>query len=220
MPPCSLLNLPTELLVEIVFHYNSFTFLSPFVGLEHNAQRAARQQTSSVLRNLFLPILWEQFEASKPNFQARRTQSEFAESVAPYIKTVHLVIKSWSRADMEEIFLLMEFLRGLPNLSGLQIQRVPLAILPSVYAFNAITLPTVTALSVPNSLEMTFSSFPNVTTLVSPELLSGDCLIPAATKNFGHLKAFPGVRLDDPHRPGPPEGLSTVLDSMLRRCDY
>ncbi|KAJ7773912.1 hypothetical protein B0H16DRAFT_1713757 [Mycena metata] len=197
------MDLPTELLVEIVSHYpNSFTFFSPFVRLEHNPQREARRQTSSVLRNLLLPVQWEQFEASKPDFRARHTQSAFAKTVAPYIKSVHITMRSWSPADMQVIFLLLEFLRGLPNLSGLQIQRAPWAIVPILtYAFNSVTLPTVTALSVPNSPDVIFSSFPNVTMLASPELSSGDRLIPAATEIFTRLDAISALRLGDSGRP-------------------
>ncbi|KAJ7733688.1 hypothetical protein B0H16DRAFT_1579433 [Mycena metata] len=202
--PCSLVDLPTELLVEISSHYtNSFTFLSPFVRLEHNPQRQDRQQalrslsqTSSLLRNLFLPILWEQFDASKPNFPESHTQTDFAKSVAPYIKSVHVSMHLWTLVEMQGIFLFVEFLRGLPNLTGLQIQRVPWGLVPIItYAFHPVALPGVTALSVPNSLDVIFPSFPNVTTLASPDLSSGDRLIPAATENFPRLEAISGLRL-------------------------
>ncbi|KAJ7155220.1 hypothetical protein C8R46DRAFT_1117237 [Mycena filopes] len=205
---CSLLDLPTELLVEIVFHYpNTFTFLSPFVRQEHTAQRQDREQVlrslchaCSRLRNLFLPILWEQFYASKPNFRAIHTQSEFSEMVAPYIKTVHVAMNLWSPTEMEAIFLFLDFIRSLPNLTGLQIHRVPWAIVPLLtYAFNGVRFPTVTALSVPNSLDVIFPSFPNVTHLASPEFAAGNRLIPALTDNFPRLGAVAGLRFDQRH---------------------
>ncbi|KAJ7150731.1 hypothetical protein C8R46DRAFT_1123988 [Mycena filopes] len=201
---CSLMDLPTELLVEIVSHYsNHFTFLSPFVRHEYTAQRQDRQQalrslsqSCSRIRHVILPILWEEFDASKPNFQAIYTQSEFAKSVAPYIKSVHVSMKLWSPAEMEDIFLFLEFLRTLPNLTGLQIQRVPWSIVPILtYAFNGVRFPTVTALSVPNSLDVIFPSFPNVAQLASPELSAGNRLIPAAAESLPKLEGIAGLRL-------------------------
>ncbi|KAJ7155215.1 hypothetical protein C8R46DRAFT_437725 [Mycena filopes] len=201
---CSLLDLPTELLVEIVSHYpNTFTFLSPFVLQEYTTQRQDRQrvlqslsQVCSRLRNLFLPILWKQLDASNPAFHAHYTQSEFAKTVAPYIKSVHVAMDLWTTSRMKPMRNFLDFLCSLPNLAGLQIHSPPFDLIVSIAsAFANVRLPTVTALSLPTSLDCIFPCFPNVTQFASHEVIATTHFIPGLTNKFPHLEAFAGLRL-------------------------
>ncbi|KAF8181210.1 hypothetical protein K438DRAFT_1976306 [Mycena galopus ATCC 62051] len=201
-PSCTLSDLPIELLVEIVSHYpSSFTFLSPLVRQEHVAKEKERRQilrslsqSRSVLRRICLPFLWERFEASKSNLQAIHTQSELATLILPCIKSVHISMSTWSPAEMETIFLFVEFLRALPNLTGLQIYHgFAWNVGPIVpYAFSNVSLPNVTALSVPDVLDGILPSFPNLKTISGPALKPRSRLLVAA-RQLPHLEALSGL---------------------------
>ncbi|KAJ7304628.1 hypothetical protein DFH08DRAFT_945122 [Mycena albidolilacea] len=204
----SLPDLPTELLVEIISHYASpFTFLSPLVREEHAATQQekaqvlrALSQTCSDLRRIFLPLLWERLEVSQLNFREIHTRSELATLIFPYIRSVHISLKSWSPSgDMETVFLFIEFLRALPNLTGLQIYNgVPWLMVPIFsYAFADASFPALTALAIPDSLTSILPAFPNVKTLGCPSLSNKGKLIAAAKTHLPHLEALAGLRSRD-----------------------
>ncbi|KAJ6536907.1 hypothetical protein B0H19DRAFT_1240738 [Mycena capillaripes] len=210
--PRSLTDLPPELLVEIISHYPcQFTYLSPLVRREHVAKRRERcqvlrtlSQCCSSLRRIFLPMLWERIEMDKPNFREQDTSSELATLVFPYIKSVHISMKFWSGSHKETIFLFVEFLRTLPNLTGLQIYHgLSWSIIPVVcYAFSTSSLPNITALSVPSSLDGVFPGFPNLTTLappamLAPEVLYHSRLLPRVKEHCPRLDPLAGLRVDE-----------------------
>ncbi|KAJ6532648.1 hypothetical protein B0H19DRAFT_1241931 [Mycena capillaripes] len=203
---CSLPDLPTELLVEMISYYPSpFTFLSPLVRQEHVAQRHERcqvlrtlSQSCSSLRRIFLPLLWERIEVAKPNFREEDTSSELATLVFPYIKSVHISMKFWSASHKETIFIFVEFLHALPNLAGLQIYHgLSWSIIPVVcYAFSTSSFPNITALSVPSPLDGVFPGFPNLATLGSAALLADSRLLPRAKEHCPRLDALAGLRIE------------------------
>ncbi|KAF7341162.1 hypothetical protein MVEN_01851000 [Mycena venus] len=94
---------------------------------------------------------------------------------------------------------LSSFLRALPNLVGLQIYHgISWDTLPILsYAFAEVSLPTVTALSVPVTLDGILPAFPNVKTLACPALHPSSRLLTAATKHFPCLDALAGLRSRD-----------------------
>ncbi|KAJ6485829.1 hypothetical protein C8R45DRAFT_998066 [Mycena sanguinolenta] len=202
---CTLTNLPPEILAEIVSHYpSSFPLFSAIVRQEHIPSHKERcqilrslSQTCSVLRRICLPILWERFEVSRPNFQTIYTKSELATVIFPCIKSVHISMKFWTKNDMESIFHFVEFLCALPNLIGLQIYHGLLWDVAPIlsYAFGNVSLPTVTALSVPDSLDGILPSFPNLKMLSGPALTPRNRLLLAVAKTqFPHLEAIAGIR--------------------------
>ncbi|KAJ7813865.1 hypothetical protein B0H14DRAFT_2851825, partial [Mycena olivaceomarginata] len=136
----------------------------------------------SDLRRIFLPLMWERFEVDLHQERAR------GRSIFPYIRSVHISLKSWSPSgDMETVFLFIEFLRALPNLTGLQIYHgVPWLMVPIFsYAFADASFPAVTALAIPDSLTSILPAFPN------------GKLIAAAKTHLPHLEAPAGLRSRD-----------------------
>ncbi|KAJ7143049.1 hypothetical protein C8R44DRAFT_761605 [Mycena epipterygia] len=201
----SLLALPTELLVEIVSYYRDpFTFVSPLVRQEHGGQERedrvqvlrSLSQSCSSLRPIFLPMLWERFYASAPSFKEIYTESELKALIFPYIKSVHVSMQNWGLKQMESVFLLVQLLSALPNLSGLQIYRAPWSIVPILsYAFKDAVFPSITALCVPDHLDQVFPSFPNVTTLACPSIYARARVLAPAKQHFPRLEALGGLRL-------------------------
>ncbi|KAJ6489717.1 hypothetical protein DFH09DRAFT_1208940 [Mycena vulgaris] len=202
----SLLELPTEILTEIIaYHPDPFTVCSPLLRQEHGVQERgvrrlvlrALSQSSSRLRSIFLPLLWEQFHASAAQFQQKYITSEFVTLIFPHIKSVHVSMKSWSLGQMETIFLLVEFLCELPTLAGFQICDPPPTIMPIIrYAFKDAVFPTVASLCVPDWLAPAiFDSFPNVTTLACPSIYAHSDALVFAKRHFPRLEALAGLRL-------------------------
>ncbi|KAJ7747129.1 hypothetical protein DFH07DRAFT_578404 [Mycena maculata] len=202
---CSLLDLPTELLVEIIsYHPYPFTFLSPLLRQEHGAQERhdrrqvlrSLSQTCVVLRTIFLPLLWERFEASQASLQEIHTNEAVASLLFPYIKSVHISMKTWGLEDMEAVFLFVQFIRALPNLVGLQIYQASYECVPVLsYAFADIMLPNITALCVPDWLDGIFPAFPNLTTLACPCIYTHSTALAPAKQFFPRLEAITGLRL-------------------------
>ncbi|KAJ7687809.1 hypothetical protein B0H17DRAFT_1069370 [Mycena rosella] len=204
--PTSLLELPTELLVEIVsYHQDPFTFISPLLRPEHGVQQRqdrlqvlrSMSQSCSRLRSIFLPLLWERFHGSEHSFQERYMDSDLKTRLFPFIKSVHVSMQHWLPTQMKTVFLFLEFLRALPNLVGLQIHYLQSDMMPiMMYALKDVVFPTVIALGVPDwSAQVLFKSFPNVTTLACPAIYAGSIALPAAKIHFPRLEALAGLRL-------------------------
>lgn len=97
--PASLEDLPTELLLEIVEIYpdSPLVFFSPLAFREYGVhERESRRQmlqslsqTSTTLRDVFLPLLWNIFDLTLPKIQGHYTQSSGLKSgVFPFIQYV------------------------------------------------------------------------------------------------------------------------------------
>jgi hypothetical protein len=92
----TLLDLPTELLVEIIsYHPYTFDFLSPLVRQEVSKERQPRRKTlhslsqsCSVLRNITLSFLWERLDVSHFKFRQPFPDREVTKCIFPYIKFV------------------------------------------------------------------------------------------------------------------------------------
>ncbi|KAJ7926974.1 hypothetical protein B0H13DRAFT_1971684 [Mycena leptocephala] len=203
-PATSLLHLPAELLHEIVLHYRySFSFLCPLVRQEDAQQRQERRhvlrsmsQVCSVLRIVSVPLLWERFDVTRPNWRKRGWQSEIAPLIFPHIRSVHIFMHTWSRDDTETLCLsLLEFLHALPNLAGMELRTTYEGFLPILTAaFADAALPTVTALSIPEWLHTIFPAFPNIRTLACPSIDAVRPILGEAKVHFPHLEALAGVR--------------------------
>ncbi|KAJ7907540.1 hypothetical protein B0H13DRAFT_2501710 [Mycena leptocephala] len=106
-------------------------------------------------------------------------------------------MRNWLSEKMEAFFHFVDFLRALPNLAGLQIYHgLSTSLVPIIsYAFASITLPVVTALSIPDSLDGILHAFPNVTVLACPTLSADSKLLAPAKAHFLRLKALAGLRI-------------------------
>ncbi|KAJ7617166.1 hypothetical protein FB45DRAFT_1063683 [Roridomyces roridus] len=203
----SLVDLPTELLVEIVSYYpHPHEFLSPLLRHEHGLQeRKDRQQvlrslsqTCGVLRRLFLPALWERLEVSKGSLlREEAVSSEVSTSLLSYVKSIHVSTAEWPASDIEPIFLLVNLLKALPNVTGLQIyHNIAWELVAAfAYAFAEASFPSITELAVPDVLEQMFPSFPNVKTLACPAIYAHSRVLSPAQQYFPHLEGISGLRL-------------------------
>ncbi|KAJ6571099.1 hypothetical protein B0H19DRAFT_1129167 [Mycena capillaripes] len=206
LPQASFLtDLPTELLVEIItYHTNSFDFLSPLVtpeDIEH--RRTQRQDLCSLsqsciaLRSVCLPLLWKRFDISVHNFGQLR-QTEITKHIFSYIKSVHISMQQWSTLPEETLSVLPVFLSALPNLTGLRIYDINsvtnVEVLSSVLVNHC--FPTVTSLSIPDTLHAVFPAFPNVKTLACPAIYLRSPVLDPARTHLPRLDALVGVRLD------------------------
>lgn len=105
-------------------------------------------------------------------------------------------MQNWGLEHMESVFLLVQLLRALPNLSGLQIYQAPWSIVPILsYAFKDAAFPNITALCIPEHLDQVFPSFPNVTTLACPSIYAGARVLAPAKQHFPRLETLGGLRL-------------------------
>ncbi|KAJ7756588.1 hypothetical protein B0H16DRAFT_1721653 [Mycena metata] len=117
--------------------------------------------------------------------------------ILPYIKSVHVSGSTWS-PTLFQTHLLVAFLRTLPNLAGLQINRsANLQLHNLIHALGAAPLPTVTALWVPHWSHEIFPAFPNVTTLACPTIFPTRPQLAPAKLHFPHLQALVGVRFTE-----------------------
>ncbi|KAJ6571129.1 hypothetical protein B0H19DRAFT_1129243 [Mycena capillaripes] len=202
--PCFLIDIPTELVIEIItYHTSSFNFLSPLVTPEDVEHRQARRQdlcslsqSCIALRDVCQPFLWERLDISSRNFGQLWRYTEIASHILSYVKSVHISMDNWFQE--ETISVLPEFLSTLSNLTGVRIYNTDSW--STVQSFSSALanhcFPTVTSLSVYDTLHTIFSAFPNVTTLACPEIyLDSPGLDPAKT-HFPRLDALVGVRLD------------------------
>ncbi|KAK7044899.1 hypothetical protein R3P38DRAFT_2881527 [Favolaschia claudopus] len=202
---CALTDLPTELLVEIAsYHESSFTFLSPLTREEHIGERRVQRevlrslsQTCLSLRQIFLPKSWEHLEVSKPNLQEACADSALTSVIFPFIKSIHLSMRSWTRSDMKAIFFLLEFIRTLPNLTGLQIYYGVsfdvVSILSYAFAGNT-SFPAIVALAVQDNLDGILGCFPNLKTLSGASFSENSPLLRAAKTRTPYLEAIAGLR--------------------------
>ncbi|KAF7362579.1 hypothetical protein MVEN_00606600 [Mycena venus] len=208
----TLTDLPAELLLEIVSYGSySFNFLCPVVNQEALEQRRPRRdtlralsQSCSALRRVSLPLLWERVDISNPEFRPSSPQSEVAMCIFPYIKYVHLSMGSWcpqSFQGTETLPLLLEFLCALPNLSGLQIyypSEPSESIIETISsAFSEVSLPTVSALSIPENEKLftILPAFSNLRILAFPWLSKHSEALAAAKTHLLHLDALVGLRV-------------------------
>ncbi|KAJ7687817.1 hypothetical protein B0H17DRAFT_1135990 [Mycena rosella] len=187
--PTSLLELPTELLFEIISYYRDpFTFISPLLGPKHGVQErqeAAQDSEAYSFRHCgrYSMARSTVFKSDTRTIQIR---THIDAALVP--------------TQMKTVFLFLEFLRALPNLVGLQIHHLQSNIMPLMMkALKDVVFPKITALCVPDwSALVLFKSFPNVTTLACPSIHVGSVALPAAQIHFPRLKALAGLRLSKP----------------------
>ncbi|KAF7347004.1 hypothetical protein MVEN_01453500 [Mycena venus] len=200
---CSLTDLPTELLVQIiVLHRSSFDILSPV--LEDIAQRQvqhevlhALSQSCSRLRAVCLPFLWERFDLSMVKFQTRLADYKTAlvPTIFSYIESVHVSMRG-CRTQLQTMFNLVDFLRTLPNLAVLRISWPNFRMIQDLCsAFSEACLPSVTSLYVPVLLHGIFPAFPNITTLVCPAAIIAGSPVLARMKLFPRLTVLGELRM-------------------------
>ncbi|KAJ7158999.1 hypothetical protein C8R43DRAFT_1234112 [Mycena crocata] len=201
-----LVNLPNELLAEIISHYpDPFTFCSPLLRREHGLQERqdrrqilrSLSQTCSTLRDVFLPLLWERFDPSSGSFNEEYTKHPLITLIFPYIRSVHVSMLNWNKNAREPVFLFVQFLGMLPNLRGVQIHPHSRLLPVLVYAFSDVKLPGVTSLSVPEWSEQIFPAFPNVTTLACVSTSKESKALQAAKKYLPRLEALAVLRLSE-----------------------
>jgi hypothetical protein len=114
-----------------------------------------------------------------------------------YFRYLHVSMRSWSSENMATCFHFVDFLRALPNLAGLQIYPgLSMSLVPIIsYAFASTSLPIITALAIPDSLDGILRALPNVTVLACPALSVNSKLLAPAKTHCPRLKALAGLRI-------------------------
>ncbi|KAJ7511524.1 hypothetical protein B0H11DRAFT_2182902 [Mycena galericulata] len=202
----SLLELPTELLLEIASLFPfPFDVLSPpprQIAMKQQERLERRQifatlsQTCSALRTVFLPLLWRHVETSKSRLHLRPINSSLRKDIFPHIRSFHGA-QYHSAYELSNLFLL---LRALPNLDCIEIHSINSYVLNTLandHAFSEVKFTTVTTLSIPTFTHRIFSAFPNVQTLASPSMYFSSEALVTAKNAFPRLHSLFGVQLVD-----------------------
>ncbi|KAJ6481502.1 hypothetical protein C8R47DRAFT_1134659 [Mycena vitilis] len=199
----SLVDLPTELLLEILDVYPGppMVFFTPLAFREYGVREQAlrRQilrslsQTSVILRDVFLPLLWNTLDVTEQKIQYRPARSSLKALVFPLIENVNVNLTEILAIDKPTIDLLVQFLCALPNVSGLRIRLERSALPLLVDSFGTHTLPTVLNLCVPGWLDPLFQAFPSVTSLTCPAIYHDTTTLAMAQKQFTRLDTLAGI---------------------------
>ncbi|KAJ6462287.1 hypothetical protein C8R47DRAFT_1080328 [Mycena vitilis] len=208
---------PLELVLEIAsYHRDSYDFLAPLVQYddaeEHCVSREVLRslsQTSSTLRTLCLPFLWEKFDVPLCNLQYRISnrapdEDSAVAHILPYIKQVsaagpklsaHISFEAWGTTALDPSFLLIDFLYQLTNLTSLRIYNLPdseQVMWDIDYAFGLASFPAITSLHVPYRLGRAFYAFHNVKTFAAPTIPAGSFLgrLKMPSLQFPHMRVL------------------------------
>ncbi|KAJ7911092.1 hypothetical protein B0H13DRAFT_586761 [Mycena leptocephala] len=180
----SLLDLPTELLMEIVKSYPPLyaydadalahgVKIKQFYG--HNALRAL-SQTCCTLRTIFLPALWVRVHAGPLWVLSREGSHKILERrmrgiqrtpyVVPYIRSLSVSLKECNMDNWQPIAQFIRVLRLLPNLRTLTILGLRHDMVSILAASCEGSLfPSVVTLALPDDLSSILHCFPNVQAL-------------------------------------------------------
>ncbi|KAJ6554248.1 hypothetical protein B0H19DRAFT_1262634 [Mycena capillaripes] len=214
----SLPDLPTELLMEIVKYYPEL-----YLDLDacirgvprdqysgHDSLRAL-SQTSRVLRDIFLPLLWARMHAcftprNRPKRKIR-TRAKMLERrmigiektpyVAPYIRSLCITMMECSMLNWQPIAAFVRVLDLLPNLRELTILHLVAEMAPVVHqSCSGKVFPSVLRLALPDRLgSLIIHCFPNVQNLTFHHWSDSIAILKAVNGKFEHIHTLNNMRL-------------------------
>ncbi|KAJ7153221.1 hypothetical protein C8R46DRAFT_472814 [Mycena filopes] len=215
----SLLDLPTELLVEITKHYPPL-FVSEVEALLHEVRvrqfvgiwvLSALSRTCRALRNIFLPAVWARVHGgpcwparpSHPRDRPPPTGTQLTDRmktiqknphIRPYIQSLSIDLREATMQNCQPIIQFIRTLRALPTLRALTILAVPIRDI-FIASFEDFSFPSVVTLTLPDDLASILHCFPNIQVLNTADEWHCNRLIKAAGVHCKQLNVLNNISL-------------------------